>query len=98
MMTLRPLGPRVTLTASARVLTPFRMAFLPSWSNLMSFAAMLVYPPWIYVGVNGFQRHSKKLQLQGARRAGREAYLRYVERHATERNAAAGRLPRPTIP
>src|SRR6185369_858110 len=40
MMTLRPLGPRVTFTASARVFTPFRMALRPSWSNLISFAAI----------------------------------------------------------
>src|SRR5512137_316810 len=45
MTTLRPLGPRVTLTAAARVLTPFRMALRPSWSNLISFAAMLFLPP-----------------------------------------------------
>src|SRR5919198_1359392 len=52
MTTLRPLGPRVTLTADARVLTPFRMAFLPSWSNLMIFAAMCAYPPFQFFSIS----------------------------------------------
>ena len=44
MTTLRPLGPRVTFTASARVLTPLRIASRARWSNRISLAAMLVSP------------------------------------------------------
>src|SRR5919198_208425 len=39
--TLRPLGPRVTFTASARVLTPRRMASRARTSKTISFAAMI---------------------------------------------------------
>jgi hypothetical protein len=40
MTTLRPFGPSVTLTTSASVLTPFRMASRARWSKMMSLAAM----------------------------------------------------------
>ena len=40
MTTLRPLGPRVTFTASARMSTPRRMRSRASRENLTSFAAM----------------------------------------------------------
>ena len=40
MTTLRPLGPRVTVTASARILTPRTMDSLASCSNLTIFAAI----------------------------------------------------------
>ena len=39
--TLRPLGPRVTLTALARVLTPFTIFWRTSSPNLTSFAAII---------------------------------------------------------
>src|ERR1700730_8415528 len=42
--TLRPFGPRVTRTAFAIVLTPFRIAFRASSLNFSSFAATLVSP------------------------------------------------------
>ena len=42
MTTLRPLGPRVTFTASASVLTPLRMASRARWSNRISLAAISV--------------------------------------------------------
>ena len=38
--TLRPFGPRVTLTASVRVSTPFSMSVRASVLNLISFAAI----------------------------------------------------------
>src|SRR2546425_9693935 len=41
--TFRPLGPRVTFTASARVLTPLRMASRARTSNRISLAAILVF-------------------------------------------------------
>src|SRR3546814_17547602 len=41
MTTLRPLGPSVTLTASARVSTPRRMRSRASRANFTSLAAML---------------------------------------------------------
>src|SRR5216683_4015205 len=40
--TLRPLGPRVTVTASARTLTPLRIFSRASCENLTNFAAMLI--------------------------------------------------------
>src|SRR4029077_10181620 len=43
-MTLRPRGPRVTVTASARTLTPRRMRSRASWLNLTSFAAIRCSP------------------------------------------------------
>src|SRR5262245_18993268 len=42
--TLRPLGPRVTVTASARRLTPLRVLSLASWLNFTILAAILVPP------------------------------------------------------
>ncbi len=42
--TLRPFGPRVTLTASARMLTPRTMRSRAASWNLTSFAAMLIAP------------------------------------------------------
>ena len=39
--TLRPFGPKVTFTASARMSTPFRMRSRASRENLTSLAAML---------------------------------------------------------
>src|SRR5207253_5623739 len=42
-MTLRPLGPSVTLTARASLAMPRRMASRASWSNAICFAAIL--PP-----------------------------------------------------
>src|SRR5262245_50503432 len=41
-ITLRPRGPRVTVTASARVFTPRRMRSRASWLNLTSLAAMIL--------------------------------------------------------
>src|SRR5262249_32671248 len=38
--TFRPRGPRVTVTASARTLTPFRIFSRASWLNLTSLAAI----------------------------------------------------------
>src|SRR5581483_7846702 len=43
--TLRPRGPRVTVTASARMLTPRRIFSRASWLNFTSFAAMAYVPP-----------------------------------------------------
>ena len=40
--TLRPLGPRVTLTASARMFTPRRIASRARTSKMMSFAMVLI--------------------------------------------------------
>src|SRR5512142_835032 len=40
MTTLRPLGPRVTFTASARALTPLRIESRAFWSNRISLAAI----------------------------------------------------------
>src|SRR3954447_13580017 len=40
-MTLRPLGPSVTLTARASLDTPRRIASRASWSNAICFAAIL---------------------------------------------------------
>src|SRR5512136_182332 len=37
-ITFLPFGPNVTLTASAKTLTPRKMEVLASWSNLSSFA------------------------------------------------------------
>src|SRR5512135_423217 len=42
MTTLRPLGPRVTLTASARTFTPRRIASRATWSKMICLAAMFV--------------------------------------------------------
>src|SRR6185369_13307531 len=86
MMTLRPLGPRVTFTASARVFTPFRMALRPSWSNLISFAAIdyssliliiCLLKAILHGTAKGFI--CKAPEKRGARRTGR-----YVERIATK--------------
>src|SRR6267143_5055660 len=44
--TLRPLGPRVTFTASASVLTPLRMASRARTSNRISLAAISVSLRW----------------------------------------------------
>src|SRR4029434_1635064 len=44
MTTLRPLGPSVTFTASARVLTPLRIASRAFWSKQISLAAILDAP------------------------------------------------------
>src|SRR5512140_3109473 len=41
--TLRPLGPRVTVTASPRTCTPRRMRSRASWPNFTIFAAMSGY-------------------------------------------------------
>src|SRR5262249_42617619 len=41
MMTLRPLGPRVTLTARASLATPRRIASRASWSNAICLALMV---------------------------------------------------------
>ena len=46
MITLRPLGPRVTLTASARASTPFLSSSRAFMSNLISFA-MVGFVFWI---------------------------------------------------
>src|SRR5262249_36532092 len=43
-MTLRPRGPRVTVTASARMLTPRRMRSRASWLNFTNFAAIRLSP------------------------------------------------------
>src|SRR6266545_2149762 len=43
MTTLRPLGPSVTLTASASVLTPLRMASRARWSKRISLADILAF-------------------------------------------------------
>ena len=37
-MTFLPLGPKVTLTASAKILTPRKIELRASWANLNSFA------------------------------------------------------------
>ncbi len=42
MTTLRPFGPRVTFTASARAFTPARISFRAVSSKRISFAAMVV--------------------------------------------------------
>src|SRR5688572_17931051 len=44
MTTLRPLGPRVTFTASASVFTPVRMRARADSSNRISLAAMRISP------------------------------------------------------
>src|SRR5829696_3308193 len=44
-MTLRPLGPSVTLTARASLAMPRRMASRASWSNAICLAAILP-PVW----------------------------------------------------
>src|SRR5512137_1571379 len=44
MTTLRPFGPRVAFTASARVFTPLRIASRARWSNSSSLDAMWVSP------------------------------------------------------
>src|SRR3546814_14528283 len=49
MTTLRPLGPSVTLTASARVSTPRRMRSRASRANFTSLAAMLAVPSGVKV-------------------------------------------------
>src|SRR5699024_1071930 len=41
----RPLGPRLTFTASARVSTPRSMHWRASWEKLTSLAAILAEPP-----------------------------------------------------
>src|SRR5690606_7867700 len=46
--TLRPLGPRVTLTASASVSTPRWMPSRASWSNAMSLAIRCDYPRLLF--------------------------------------------------
>src|SRR5215467_7924244 len=43
--TLRPLGPRVTVTASANTLTPFRIFSRASCENLTNLAGMLLISP-----------------------------------------------------
>src|SRR5512134_1297769 len=43
MTTLRPFGPRVTLTASASTLTPLRIWARASCPNLISLAAMFIF-------------------------------------------------------
>src|SRR5436309_11836299 len=53
-MTLRPLGPSVTLTARASLAIPRRIASRASWSNAICFAAILppiddVWTVWILV-------------------------------------------------
>src|SRR5262249_12869488 len=44
--TLRPLGPRVTLTARASLAMPRRIASRASWSNAICFAAILPPNKW----------------------------------------------------
>ncbi len=48
--TLRPLGPRVTLTALARMLTPSTMRARASPPKITSFAAMLITPEIQLIG------------------------------------------------
>jgi hypothetical protein len=38
----------------------------------------------------------KNAQVQGAQDLGREAYIRYVERHGLQRNGADGRFVKPS--
>src|SRR6266568_1526630 len=49
MTTLRPFGPSVTFTASARVLTPLRIASRARWSNRISLAD-ICESPWVSEG------------------------------------------------
>src|SRR5690606_14184375 len=44
--TLRPLGPSVVLTASARIFTPFSIRCRASSPNRTSFAAMITFPQY----------------------------------------------------
>ena len=43
-MTLRPLGPRVTFTASANTFTPLSIFMRASLPNFTSFAAIFFFP------------------------------------------------------
>src|SRR6187200_2907895 len=66
--TLRPLGPRVTLTALARMFTPSTMRARASPPKITSFAAMLLPQNWL----NGFaesERESGSLLQAGGRSA-----------------------------
>src|SRR3546814_7570515 len=58
--TLRPLGPSVTFTASARISTPRRMRSRASRENFTSFAAMV---PYLYFLLgNRSEEHTSELQ------------------------------------
>src|SRR4029077_16112351 len=64
-MTLRPLGPRVTLTARASLAMPRRIASRASWSNAICFAAIL--PP--NVMSKGWSGFASDLLFRGHSRA-----------------------------
>src|SRR3546814_17557354 len=60
MTTLRPFGPSVTFTASARMLTPRTMRSRASPPNFKSLGAILLYPRVVLFGVRS--RDGRALQ------------------------------------
>src|SRR5579872_3883029 len=53
--TLRPLGPSVTVTASARTLTPLRIFSRASCANRTTFAAIACLSPKFFLCAENFQ-------------------------------------------
>src|SRR5881397_1609455 len=63
--TLRPLGPRVTLTALARMFTPSTMRWRASAPNTTSFAAIVRYLGWNEMNTGRRERLRDLLEAGG---------------------------------
>src|SRR5688572_13799063 len=90
-MTLRPLGPSVTLTASARILTPRSILLRASVSNLTSLAAMSRFPSSGMFQVNArFAQASAQHPAISGQLAQNIAFLHDQQLFAVDRDFGAG--------